>query len=60
MLRTGPAARMPEVEEYLGVEPDEFIAGFVYVGYEPEGFERKAPRKTPASDLTSWRGWDTQ
>jgi nitroreductase len=60
MLRTGPAARTPEVEEYLGVEPGEFIAGFVYVGYEPEGFERKAPRKTPASDLTSWRGWDKQ
>ena len=55
MIRTGPYARMPEVLEHLGVEHGELIAGFIYVGYPVPGFVKKAPRKTPASQLTEWR-----
>ena len=58
MLRTGPAARLPEVREYLGLVDDELIAGFVYIGLPPEGLDRKAPRKTSIEQLTEWRGWD--
>lgn len=57
MLRTGPAARLPEVREYLRIDRDEIIAGLIYVGYADAGHDRKAPRKTPASELTEWRGW---
>jgi nitroreductase len=58
MLRTGPAARIPEVRDYLGLDDREFIAGFVYIGLPPEGLDRKAPRKTAIEELTEWRGWD--
>jgi nitroreductase len=58
MLRTGSAARLPEVHEYLGLDDGEFIAGFVYIGLPPEGLHRKAPRKTAIEELTEWRGWD--
>jgi nitroreductase len=58
MLRTGPAAHIPECLEYLGVEDGEFVAGYIYVGFPPEGFEKKPPRKTAAEELTQWRGWE--
>jgi nitroreductase len=59
MLRTGPAARMSEVREYLGVKDDEFVAGFVHLGYPPEGdANRPMSRRTDPSELTEWRGWD--
>ena len=58
MLRTGPAARMEEVSDYLDLAGEEFVAGFVYIGYPPDDYDRKAPRKTPISELTEWRGWD--
>jgi nitroreductase len=57
MLRTGPAARLPEVREYLGVSDDELIAGFVYVGY-PDDDERPAGRRRDATAVTEWRGWE--
>lgn len=57
MIRTGPYSRIPETHEYLGLESSEFIAGFIYVGYPLEGFVKKAPRKTPAAQLTEWRGF---
>jgi nitroreductase len=58
MLRTGPAARLHEVHEYLGLSAGEIIAGFVYLGYKPDDYDKKAPRKTPTWELTQWRGWD--
>lgn len=58
MLRTGPAAQLEEVRDYLGLDDREIIAGFVYVGYKPADYDKKAPRKTPAGELTQWRGWD--
>lgn len=57
MLRTGAAARLPEVRDYLRLDDREFIAGFVYIGLPPEGLARKAPRKTAIEELTEWRGW---
>ena len=56
MIRTGPYSRLPETHDHLGLETGEFIAGFIYVGYPLEGFVKKAPRKTPARQLTEWRG----
>lgn len=59
MIRTGPAAVLPEVKEYLGVGSDELIAALIYVGYHPgDEKERRMTRRTPASELTEWRGWD--
>lgn len=57
MLRTGEAAHFPEVRDHLGLQPNEFVAGFIYVGYTPEDYARKPPRKTSAAELTEWRGW---
>lgn len=56
IIRTGKAAHLPEVREYLGVGDDEYVAGFVYVGY-PADEERPMTRRTPAAELTEWRGW---
>jgi len=57
MLRTGPAAAMREVRDYLGVKADEYIAGLIYVGYPPEGdAERPMSRRTDAAEVTEWRG----
>jgi nitroreductase len=59
MIRTGPAAKMPEVRDHLGIGSDEVISGFIYVGYPAEGTaDRPLTRRTPADDLTEWRGWD--
>jgi nitroreductase len=33
MWRTGPAARDPEVKKFLGLEPDQQLLAFVYIGY---------------------------
>lgn len=56
MIRTGSYASASEVRAHLGVSPSEIVAGFIYVGYPPAGFSKKAPRKTPVGQLTEWRG----
>lgn len=58
-LRTGPASRYKGVAEHLGLSDEEEIAGFIYVG-KPLPQDEPAPmsRRTPASDVTEWRGWD--
>lgn len=59
MIRTGPAAEMPEVREHLGIAPAEVISGFIYVGYPAaDTSDRPLTRRTPAEELTEWRGWD--
>ena len=58
MLRTGPAARMDEIKEFLGLAPAELVAGVIYVGSPAPDESSKAPRKTAAADITEWRGWD--
>jgi len=60
MIRTGPAAELQEVRDYLEVNDDEHIAALIYVGYPPEGdHKRPMTRRTPAEDLTRWKGWST-
>ncbi|HVF52838.1 MAG TPA: nitroreductase family protein [Actinomycetota bacterium] len=58
MLRTGPAAHIPEVLEHLGVDPDELVAGYIYLGYPPEDqTDRPLTRRTDPAELTTWRGF---
>jgi nitroreductase len=58
MIRTGPAAGYQEVKDYLGVTEGEVIAGLIYVGYPAPGdAERPTTRRTPATEITEWRGW---
>ncbi|MGH2747091.1 MAG: nitroreductase family protein [Actinomycetota bacterium] len=57
MLRTGPAARLKEVRDYLGAGDDELVAAFVYLGVPPESdSERRMTRRTDPAELTEWRG----
>jgi nitroreductase len=59
MLRTGPAAHIDEVRAYLGLERNELIAGFIYLGYpDPAAPERPLTRRTDPEELTQWRGFD--
>lgn len=58
MIRTGPAAGFQEVRDHLGVTDGEVIAGLIYVGYPAPGdADRPKTRRTPASEITEWRGW---
>jgi nitroreductase len=38
MWRTGEAARDPQVKKFLGLEPDQYLIGFLYIGYPPAEF----------------------
>lgn len=58
MLRTGAAARLPEVRDYLGVSETELVAGFVYLGYPDEKEERPMTRRKDTTEVTEWRGWE--
>lgn len=58
MLRTGLTTGHDEVRRYLGLEPSEYVAGFVYVGYPAEGAaDRPLTRRDPVETRTEWRGW---
>lgn len=57
MLRTGPAAHIEEVHDYLGLEEGELVAGYVYIGYPATDGARAATRRTDAAEITEWRGW---
>jgi nitroreductase len=54
--RTGAPAYDPAVKAWLGFSPAAHIPGFIYAGY-PAATPRRA-RHTPASEDTTWRGWD--
>jgi nitroreductase len=58
MIRTGDAAHLPEVRAHLSVADDELLAAMIYIGY-PRDDEGRRPltRRTPAEELTEWRGW---
>ena len=57
MLRTGKAAFYDEVREALGVSDGEYVAGFIYLGHPEDGDgDRPMTRRTPAAELTEWRG----
>ncbi|MDA0351364.1 MAG: nitroreductase [Chloroflexi bacterium] len=51
---TGAMAMMPAVFEYLGIERDDRVVGFVYLGYPADGAEPRPPARQPAS--VNWRG----
>lgn len=57
MLRTGPAAHISEVHDYLGLRAGELVAGYIYVGYPVPGADGPQTRRTDAADITEWRGW---
>ncbi len=54
MWRTGPAARDPDVRTAVGLEPDDHIVGFVYLGAIPPD-TRPSPRSTDLNGLVTWR-----
>lgn len=59
MIRTGVPARLEEVRDYLGLDENEFVAGFIYLGVPPIGdSQRPMSRRRPASEVTEWRGWE--
>jgi nitroreductase len=54
--RTGDAAYDPTVKAFFGLNPDDHLAGFIYVGNVDRA---PGPRqRTPASEKTVWMGWD--
>lgn len=52
MWRTGPAATSAEVKSFLGIEADQHIIAFVYVGY-PDG-EVKYAARPGYEERTTW------
>ena len=58
MIRTGEAAGLPEVRAFLGIGDEEILAAMIYIGYPEDGTADRPPtRRTPAGELTEWRGW---
>jgi nitroreductase len=52
MWRTGPAARDPRVKQFLGLEPDQLLLGFVYIGYSD--LEGPVVERPSFEDRTVW------
>ncbi len=52
MWRTGPAAREPEVKQFLGLQPEQHLIAFIYVGY-PEPLPER-PERPSFQDRTTW------
>jgi nitroreductase len=50
--RTGEWARDPKVKAFFGLEPDQHLVAFLYVGY-PEG-ETKFTERPPVDDRVIW------
>lgn len=50
--RTGDPARDPKVKQFLGFEPDQYLIGFIYIGY-PE-FECESRERPSFEDRTTW------
>lgn len=53
--RTGDPAYDPAVREYLGLDPDGHVIGFIYLGYPAMAKERV--NHVSFTNVTSWRGW---
>jgi nitroreductase len=56
MWRTGEAAYDPHVKRWLGLEAQDHIVAFLYVGYP--ALPRLERHPTPAAEKTTWRGWE--
>ena len=52
MWRTGPAASDPQVKAFLGFAPDQYLIGFIYIGF-PE-FELPPKERPSYADRTTW------
>ncbi len=52
MWRTGAGAREPEVKQFLGLQPDQHLIAFIYVGYPEPQPER--PERPSFEDRTTW------
>ncbi|MGH2772319.1 MAG: nitroreductase family protein [Actinomycetota bacterium] len=53
--RTGPASENPSVHEFLGLDKEETVAAFVYLGY-PQDRREPADRTEDLQDRTTWMG----
>ena len=52
MWRTGPSATDPAIKHFFGWEADQYLIGFVYIGYP---LETPAPQERPSfEDRTTW------
>ncbi len=56
MWRTGDAAFDPYVKQWLGLEPEDAIVAFVYLGYPAIPKLERHP--TPVAAKTTWLGWE--
>jgi len=56
MWRTGDAAYDPRVKRWLGLEPEDHIVAFVYVGFPSIPKLERHP--TSAEEKTTWLGWE--
>ncbi|GHO66694.1 nitroreductase [Ktedonobacter sp. SOSP1-52] len=56
MWRTGDAAYNDQVKRWLGVETEDHIVAFLYVGYP--AIPRLERRATPLSQKTTWYSWE--
>lgn len=54
--RSGHICFDPQVKAHFGLDESAHLLGIVYLGY-PTATSIRAKR-TPASELTQWRGWD--
>ncbi len=53
---SGAIVHDPGVKQWLGLSERAHLLGFLYIGYPAMTSQRSL--RTPAADLTAWRGWD--
>lgn len=53
---SGAIVHDPGVKEWLGLSERAHLLGFLYIGYPAMTSQRS--QRTPAAELTAWRGWD--
>lgn len=53
---SGAIIHDPGVKKWLGLSERGLLLGFLYIGYPAMTSERSV--RTPAAQLTDWRGWD--
>lgn len=56
MWRTGDAASDPRVKRWLGIDPEDHIVAFVYLGFPAIPKLERHP--TPFAEKTTWIGWE--
>jgi nitroreductase len=56
MWRTGDAAFDPRVKAWLGLEPEEHIVSFLYLGFPAIPHLERHP--IPFEEKTTWLGWE--